>query len=91
MICLCNYTADQAPPPTTFAQVSRKPTVRLNTSRPGVESGSRTEIALALELHRRRRRLSPASAGSTRASREHLERIRIELGGEIRGVGIGLA
>jgi hypothetical protein len=28
------------PPAETFAQVSRNPTVRLNTGRPGVESGS---------------------------------------------------
>ena len=29
------------PPPFTLAQVSRRPTVRLNTGRPGRESGSR--------------------------------------------------
>jgi len=30
-------------PPTSFAKVSRKPMVRLNTGRSGVESGSRTK------------------------------------------------
>src|ERR1700686_1438733 len=37
---VCTTVATGQPPPATLAQVSRRPTVRLNTSRAGVESWS---------------------------------------------------
>ena len=75
----------------TFAQVSRRPTVRLKTRRPGVESAVAAEIALALELHGVRR-VAGGQRGLQLAPRQHLQRIRVEIGGEVaRRPGSGLA
>ena len=74
--------------PSTLAHVSRRPTVRLNTGRPGVSPRSRRNSPAA-RTARVQSALSPAAGRLELGVGQHLERVRIEIGGEVGGVGIG--
>ena len=74
--------ANQPEAPFILAQVSRRPTVRLKTGA-RTWSPDRRRNSPAARTAPARSALPPASAGSRRALVQHLERIGVEVGGEV--------